>query len=241
MVWGAFQLTAAGSSAGPRGISLWIPPTAGGLAAVFITIIGGCFAFWKSNYRQRQDQGPGLLRRVWRWLGSTLNAGPAWSPTDSWATNVASAGGVLSAVVSVIGSTSFGSALTPDAIIGTVVLFLIFSGTAAFGPLTYGAFAQSPNPAIGSTLGYVWGFLAAAVVTMLAVMGELATLAMLVWQASNSQAGKSVLVMFLGIGALLAATYSIKSIRLIAGIQLAAQRRTVRRSMLGSAARSATL
>jgi hypothetical protein len=205
---------------------------------------GGWLGYLKSGYYNR-DKGARDFRG---WVKSTVDAGPAWTLSDSWATNLAGAGGVLGSIVTATGSSSFGSVLNGNAIVAITVLFLIFGGTAALGPLTYGALAKTPDPDLGKTLGYVWGFLSAAAVTLLAVMGELATVALLIWQASSSTPGKVVLVIFVGIGSGIAGAYSVRSLVLFAATKPAPTDETAAvaparrpRSVLGSRDVSATL
>jgi hypothetical protein len=207
-------LTDLSSPSDPQQVSLWIPPVAGAATAVVIVGISAILAFHASGDKEK---GSG------HWLRSSVEAGHAWSPSDSWATNTAGVGGILGAVVTAAGA-GLGSILTSNAIGAITVLFLIFSGAAALAPITYGALATSPSPdtTIETTKASVLGFLAAAIVTMTALMGVLATVALLVWQFSNSTAGKIILVAFLIIGAILAALYALKTIKLFAGAQPAA-------------------
>jgi hypothetical protein len=185
------------------------------VAAVLIVGIGAILAFNASD-----DKAKGIRE----WLKATVDAGPAWSLSDSWATNVAGAGGILGSVITAAGSTSFGSLLTSDATTAITLLFLIFGGIAAFAPITYVAFATQPSSdtTVEKTNTSAWGFLAAAIVTMTAVMGELATVSLLVWQVGDSMGGKILLVVFVGIGAVLVAVYAIKTIILFAASQPAA-------------------
>lgn len=203
----ALSLAEISSSSTPQDVSVWIPPASGAVAAVLIAVTGAIVAFNASGYKNTGFRP---------WLQSTVDAGHAWSLSDSWLTNVSSVGGILGAAVTAVGSSSWGSTLT--------LLFLIFSGTAAFAPLTYVALATQPSPdtTIEATNASAWGFLSAAVVTMTAAMGELATLALLVCQIGNSAFGKILLVAFLVIGAFLVAVYSVKTIKLFAATQPAA-------------------
>jgi hypothetical protein len=204
---GALSLTQIASSSAPQGISLWIPPASGAIAAVLVAVIGAVLAFNASV-----DKAKGFRE----WLKSTVDAGPAWSVSDSWLTNISGVGGILGAAVS-----SSGSLVTPDTATALTLLFLIFSGTAAFAPLTYVALATQPSSdtSIVSTNTSAWGFLSAAIVTMTAAMGELATLSLLVCQISSSATGKILLVAFLVIAAFLIAIYAVKTIKMFAASQ----------------------
>ena len=210
----ALPLTDLSSPTDTQQVSLWIPPAAGAAAAVIIIGISAFVAYGASRYKEKSSG---------RWLTATVQGGQAWSPSDSWATNSAGVGGILGAVVTAAGA-GLGSILTPSATGAITVLSIIFGGAAALAPITYGALAtkSSDQTTIGATQASVWGFLAAAIVTMTALMGELATVALLIWQFSNSTAGKIILIAFLIIGACLAALYAIKTIRLFAGTELAA-------------------
>lgn len=225
--------------AGSSGISLWVPPVAGAVAAAVVVMIVALAA-------DRQD--PHLTK----WLGSSVKAGRAWSPSDSWVTNIAGTGAVLGAVVSSLSTlqTVIGAA----SVIGVTILFVTFGGAAAFAPLLYAVTAvSSPGEAASpdQLTGRMWGFLLAGATSLMAVMGEIATVALLFWQVSTSVVDRVVILTVLCAGGLAVAAYSARTLTALSSVVPASQAEArdvgfgrdggQARSMLGSASPSATL
>ena len=182
------------------------------------------------------------------WLGSGVKAGRAWSPSDSWVTNIAGSGAVLGAVVSSL--SSLATVIRPASVLGVTILFVVFGGAAAFAPLLYAVTAvSSPGAAPDKLTGRVWGFLLAGATSLMAAMGEIATVALLFWQVDTSAVDRVVILVVLCAGGLAVAAYSIRTLTALASAALtsgsgahagfADSRET--ESLLGSASPSATL
>ena len=216
------------SSPGQSGLSLWIPPVAGGSAALLVVLVAAFIA----RYQSKQSFSG--------WIGSGVSAGPAWTLSDSWVTNIAGAGAVLGTVSNSLGALQ--SVISPSAAIGVTILFIVFGGAAAIAPLVYAATAKKEAEELAQMIGSVWGFLLAAATTLVAVMGEIATVALLVAQVSGSDAEKIVLVALLSMGSVFVAVYSARVLVLFGSpaSQVGTQR-VGRKSLLGSAVNSATL
>jgi hypothetical protein len=90
-------------------------------------------------------------------------------------------------------------------------------------------------------VGSVWGFLLAGAVSLIAVMGEIATIALLAWQVSGSDAERIVLIILLSVGSVLVAAYSIRALVLLGALSARAEGKPVPRSLLGTTRNSATL
>jgi hypothetical protein len=215
------------------GISLWIPPVAGAAASAVIVLVSALTADRKT------------LRPV-TWLGSPVRAGAAWSPSDSWVTNIAGTGAVLGAVVSSL--STLAPVVGAASVVGIVILFVVFGGAAAIAPLIYAITAnRSPSGAVDpqQLAGKVWGFLLAGATSLLSVLGEIATIALVFWQVSSSVPDRVVILAVLCAGGLVVAVYSVRTLSVLSSPAtpiVTGAREIVRpRSLLGSASPSATL
>jgi hypothetical protein len=107
--------------------------------------------------------------------------GPKWSFQDSWATNVTVVGATLGTVLGAVTLPEVTRQIHKDTLIR---LNLFFALLLAFAPLVFHVI-RSPSRAAAREEG-LWGFniglLLAASVTIAAVLGELATLALLFWE-----------------------------------------------------------
>jgi hypothetical protein len=210
-------------------IYLWIPLVAGGVGALVVVIGGGVGAYEKSRGKcippkkepqSADDRSSEARMGVWHWLRTEINAGSAWAPQDSWATNAAGVGAILGAVVSATAG-PIGQLVSGRAVVAITILFLLFGVATALGPITYAVFGSSyPVPsasgqdtvgAVGGTVGTVGGFLAAAFVVLVAVFGELAAVAYFVYQTTNSGAGQVAAIVFGFVSAVLVAAYSVRA------------------------------
>jgi hypothetical protein len=183
------------------------------------------------------------------WLGSGIKAGRAWSPSDSWVTNIAGTGAVLGAVVSSL--SSLATVISAASVLGVTILFVVFGGAAAFAPLLYAVTAVgSPGAAPDKLTGRVGGFLLAGATSLMAALGETATVALLFWQVDASAVDRVVILVVLCAGGLAVAAYSIRTLLALASstvsskagahdVGFADNRGT--ESMLGSTSPSATL
>jgi hypothetical protein len=185
-------------SSSQTGLSLWVPPVAGCGAALLVALVAGYIA-------QRQS-GQSLSH----WIGSGVKAGPAWTLSDSWVTNIAAAGAVLGTVSNSLGALQ--SVVSSSAAVGVTVLFIVFGGAAAVAPIIYAATAKQEAQELDHLVGSVWGFLLAGIASLVAVMGEIAAVALLVWQVSGSDSEKIALVILLALGSVFVAIYSTRAI-----------------------------
>jgi hypothetical protein len=199
----ALIVSVAGSTtSSPNGpdLDLSVPLYAGGAAAVFIVIMAGVIACRMSN---------GLSFRLW--IRGPVYAGPAWTAKDSWVTNMAAVGAILGIVI-----TDSGTALklivlqTPLA--GVTLLFIVLGGAAAVAPVVYGATAKIESQGITDTTGLVWGLLLAGAASIFAVVGEMATMGLLVWDIADTTATKWAIIIALGLGGAAIGLYSVRSL-----------------------------
>jgi hypothetical protein len=175
-----------------------------------------------------------------RWIGSGVTAGPAWTLSDSWVTNIAGAGAFLGTVSNSLGALQ--SVVSSAAAVGVTILFIMFGGAAAVAPIVYAATAKQEAQELAELVGSVWGFLLAGAVTLVAVMGEIATVALLVWQVSDSSGERIVLVVLLTMGSVLVAAYSVRALVLFGAPTEQATAGPARpKSLLGMTQTSATL
>jgi len=212
-------------------LSLWIPPVAGIAMALLVALLAGGIAKRKSG------------QAFAKWIGSGVSAGPAWTLSDSWVTNIGGAGAFLGAVANSLGALQ--SVVSSAAVVGVTILFIMFGGAAAVAPIVYAATAKRETQELDELVGSVWGFLLAGAVTLVAVMGETATVALLVWRVSESGGERIVLVALLATGSVLVAAYSVRALVLFGAPAAPAANATAgpsrRKSLLGMAQTSATL
>lgn len=228
------------SSNGP-GLELWIPPAAGAVAAFAIVAVAGVIAWRMSNGVHFRD-----------WFVGSVYAGPAWTAKDSWVTNIGAVGAILGIVVTDSGTT-LKNVILPTPAAGVTLLFILFGGASAAAPVVYGATAKIESQGITDTAGSVWGFLLAGAVSSLVVLGEMATIGLLVWSIVDSTATKWSITVALGLGAAGIISYSVRSLMYFATLPAprpkkdpttgtsAATYLGVHRSLLGNRTFSATL
>lgn len=187
---------------------------------------------------------------AWWWFTGSVHAGQAWTAKDSWVTNIAAVGALLGAVITDSGGV-LKSVILPTPAAGATLLFLIFGGAAAIAPVVYGATAKLESQGITQTAGSVWGFLLAGVASLLAVLGEMATMGLLVCAISDSTDTKWAVVVALGIGAIAVGAYSVRSLMYFATLPAPRPQQEpaasaplsipIRRSLLANSTFSATL
>jgi hypothetical protein len=237
---GAVLTGSATSSANGPALVLWIPPAAGALAAAVSVIAAGFIAWQMSNG----------MPFAW-WVAGSVYAGPAWTAKDSWITNIAGVGAVLGIVLT-DSSTTLQSVIQPAAAADVTLLFIGFGGAAAAAPVIYGATAKLESQGINDTQGSVWGLLLAGATSLLAVLGEMATMGLLVWTVAASAATRWSVVVALSLGGLAVMVYSVRSLMYFATLpaprpghaqagQPPGTSLPIRRSLLGNRTFSATL
>jgi hypothetical protein len=196
--------------------------------ALLVALLAGYIAKRKSG------------QAFYKWIGSGVTAGPAWTLSDSWVTNIAGAGAFLGTVSDSLGALQ--SVVSSAAAVGVTILFIMFGGAAAVAPIVYAAAAKQEAQELAELVGSVCGFLLAGAVTLVAVMGEIATVALLVWQVSDSGGERIVRVVLLTMGSVLVAAYSVRALVLFGAPAAPAPAGPVRaKSLLGMMQRSATL
>jgi len=115
---------------------------------------------------------------------STVDGGAAWSPYDSWLTNL---GTLFAAIGAVWGTlTGQGSLVSADVIPAVTVIFVVCGASAALAPVLYAALASQQATKSGEAIGTVAGLLLSAGATLFAIFGELAALSVVVWQVSST-------------------------------------------------------
>ena len=129
---------------------------------------------------------PALIIKDWRErLAKPLGA-VGWSFTDSWASTLTEVGALLGVLVA---AQLVGPEVQPLSGTDLAGLSLLFGALAAVAPLVFNAISElapdTPNAEGPLYRGYVWGFLLACIVTLWAVLGELATLAILLREATT--------------------------------------------------------
>jgi hypothetical protein len=107
---------------------------------------------------------------------------PGWDFTSSWASNFTVVGAVLGTIL--------GAGVLPDQTHlfpkgSYSALNLLFGVVTVLAPIAYLA-SQARDPAANELRGYVWSFLVTTVITLWAVLGELATIAFLLYEIRSA-------------------------------------------------------
>ena len=182
------------TAADPSLLVLWWPIA--GAFVVSIITIGLAFAMGKKH------------------LSAPVSAGPAWSSSDSWATNISVLGGIIGTAAGATGGLQ--QYLPKDSTSGFVALTLLFGGAASLAPIVYAAFAKSTGIASGggvvSTVGTVAGLCIAAIVTLFAAQGELFLGIELARHSTTLTLGEVAFIIPLALGAIIVCVYSYRSI-----------------------------
>jgi hypothetical protein len=234
---GLIAVTASSATSSPNGPSLplWVPPCWAAVAAAAIVLAAGCLA-WKTSGISFKE-----------WFNGPVYAGPAWTAKDSWVTNIAAVGAILGTVVTDSG-TSLKTVILATPAAGVTILFIVFGGAAAAAPVVYGATAKLESQGITDTKGSAWGLLVAGAASLFAVLGEMATLGLLVCGIASSAPPKVVIVIAICVGAVFIGAYSLRSLMYFATVPVPRPKKapadsalTVRQSFLGNQTFSATL
>jgi hypothetical protein len=167
--------------------------------------------------------GFGLTAAGWLTSGGirsalTTSIGDAsWDFSKSWASNVTIAGAILGTVLSAkilpATSTVVGS---PN---GYTALSLLFGALVVLAPLLFTASRTGkPDPKGPIYIGHGWAFLLASGVTLWAVLGQLSTLELVLFEAQH---GKTLtlgavlpIATVIGLAAILVALYGFRTVRL---------------------------
>jgi len=232
------MLTVSSSTTVQSGLDLATPPIVAASVAFLVAILAGLAGWRMSNRMGFCD-----------WIRAGVNAGPAWSPQDSWMTNIGAAGGILSSVISQ--ANILPATVTADDKAGITLLLLVFGGMSAISPLVYAATAKRETTEIDDMTGSVPGFLLTGAVTLMAIIGEIVTVMVLVEQTSTSIGQRRSLEIALGASILCVVVYSFRALTMFAtlptvtsdtsSVEAAQRQLAARRSLLGSSRTSATL
>jgi len=121
---------------------------------------------------------------------------PGWDFTASWASNFTVVGAVLGTIL--------GAGVLPDQTHlfpkgSYAALNLLFGVITVLAPIAYLA-SQTPDAPSNQLRGYVWSFLLTTLITLWAVLGELATIAFLLYEIRNGGSlPSSVTYLFAGV------------------------------------------
>jgi hypothetical protein len=190
------------------GLNFWPPAISALIAAVVLAVI--------VFIRMRSTNAKVKVPEQWNWLGRLLyevNAPAAWSPTDSWTTNITAIGSVLGTAA---GTTSALQAYVPNT--GAfVAVSLLFGGAAVLAPVIYAALATStgitdPGGTVSQALGTVGGLLLAAIFTLFGFFGEIFVTLDVAIHAVGGFLGPAAFWVSLGMAAFLVAIYAYRSL-----------------------------
>jgi len=146
--------------------------------------------------------------------GRRIVAGDAWTPTDSWLTNVSVIGGVFGGAWMTLGASPLALLPSDPVTRGAMgILFLIFAAAAGLAPIVYAAFGASSATNLPVT-GTVFGYLLAAAATIFSFTGQLAALWVYVLAYANGaaplQQAKTWLLVLLALAGAIVAFYVIR-------------------------------
>jgi hypothetical protein len=143
-----------------------------------------------------------------------------WSFTDSWATTLTALGALLGTILSTAGVLPKSTKLLSTSALGG--LNLLFGLMVLVAPLLFSSFARvrskNTDDDEPSYQGTVWAFLAACILTLWAVIGELATIFVLLQEFTIGTLSASLSWLFVALavmGAVLLVIYSWGTIRAI--------------------------
>jgi len=179
---------------------------------------------------------------------AAIDAGTAWSPSDSWVTNVAAVTALLATTWTQLGTGN--PPLVPSAAGSAIsILFISFAAAAGLAPVIYASCTRQDSIDETKNQGTVAGYLLATFATLFAAGGEMTALGMFIARAMPAGPSRDLLIGLIIFGAAFVALYSLRTMYnvLTADIVKApagttAQAKTARSFMLVSAnSRSATL
>jgi hypothetical protein len=194
---GLIMVTAGGSGSGGASLDLFQPLLWSAVATAAAVGLAGLCAWGMTGWVN-----------AWWWFTGSVHAGPAWTAKDSWVTNIAGVGAVLGTVLSNTALNANFKTAAP----GLTLLYVVFGGVAAGAPVVYGATAKLQSQGINDMTGSVWGFLLAGAASLFAVLGEIATLGLLVTSVPDSVETQRAVIIALCAGALAVLVYSVRSL-----------------------------
>ncbi len=179
----------------------WFPIGFGFLASLVVMAIAA-----------RKIPNPeGETNRPASWWKMPVYTESAYSTKDSWATNITAVGALLGTI---LGATGFVAEAVPWVSTGRFTgLSLLFGGAVLLAPLLYVAFGTRMDIGGWKTFGTRLGLLVAGLVTLTAVIGGLASLALLV-VFSDAPPVEVILYFSLLLGAAVGVSiYSVRNLR----------------------------
>lgn len=146
------------------------------------------------------------------WVWAHVWTDSAWSTQDSWATNIAGAGAILTAIAAAAGSSNFLQDIAPSfSIDNLTALVILLGGAAALSPLAYSALAPGQSGA-GAMAGTVLGLALASFLTLFAVFGQLAIIAVIIYLSTTSGGVSNIFEAALAVATAIPALYGVRSI-----------------------------
>jgi hypothetical protein len=182
-------------TANPKPKHDW-PKRITGLAALAFALLLA-WVVWRA---WRKDVGGMLLKSA---------PGPKWSFSDSWASTLTTAGAVFGTVLASVTLPDTPRPVDKDTLIE---LNVFFAGVVVAAPFLFqtirkpGGKVTSDDPGLW---GFNWSLLLACAVTFGAVIGQLASLALLAWELAEGAGWRYIAVGAAAVAALLAAWYAI--------------------------------
>ncbi len=154
-----------------------------------------------------------------------IDAGTAWSPSDSWVTNIAAVASLLTATWTQLGTGS--PPLVPaKAGPSILILFISFAATAGLAPVIYASCTRKANVDKTKNQGTVAGYVLAAFATLFAVGGEMAALEMFTAKAIPTGSARDILFSFIIVGAAFVALYSWRTMYRVLTVDIVTASRT---------------
>lgn len=178
------------------GFDLFRPVFVGLVAAAGVVIVTWLAAMIKTGWKAQPL--------------AAIDAGTAWSSSDSWVTNVAAVTSLLTATWTQLGTGS--PPLVPSQAGPAIwILFISFAAAAGLAPVIYASCTKHDNIDESKSQGTVAGYLLAAFATLFAVGGEMTALGMFVAEAMPAGPTRGLLISFIFVGAAFVALYSFRT------------------------------
>ena len=175
---------------------------------------------------------------------AAIDAGTAWSPSDSWVTNLAAVASLATATWTQL-STGTPPLVPSKAAPAIMILFISFAAAAGLAPVIYASCAIQTNNDQTKNKGTIVGYVLAAFATLFAVGGEMTALGMFAAKAMPTGPARYVLIGSLIAGAVFVALYSLRTMYNVMTVDIgglkAPAANSARSLLVPAARRSATL
>lgn len=142
---------------------------------------------------------------------------PSWDFSKSWASNVTVVGAILGTVLSAkILPTTTAVVVSPN---GYTALSLLFGSLVVVAPLVFTVLRSAKPSSTGPVYtGRGWGFLLASALTLWGVLGELATVGLVLYEAQHAKTlalGAVIPILAtIGFAMLLVAVYGLRTVQI---------------------------